>query len=61
MSEKVIMVLFKDRNMVHKDIYWPEPLAPHWASLLTVPGSAWVWFSGYIQMIFMGSRKGSSE
>ena len=37
MSEKVTMVLFKDRNMVHTDIFRPELLIKAWASLLTVP------------------------
>ena len=37
-------------------------IAPLWASLSTALGSAWAWFSFcYTQMIFMGSRKESSE
>jgi hypothetical protein len=61
MSEKVTMVLFKDRNMVHTDIFRPELLIKAWASLLTVPPTEWVWFGCYARMIFMGSRKRSSE
>jgi hypothetical protein len=60
--QKVIMVFFSKIEIWYIRIFpGQSPLLDNGHPEWVAPALAWAWFSCYIQMIFMGCRKTSSQ